>query len=383
MASDILPVCPGCGKTCHRPDQVYCSRQCRSETLISLRPKCPVCNEQTPSGRKFCSLACAKVAQSTAERVLRQCGGCGKDILISVNDIPKNRDGSVCSQSFCDRSCYDLSRTKAREQRTAECENCRKPFIVEGGTNAKYCSWDCRLQHRRGKPVNCLMCGCFFTPVKKIKRGLEDSWISYNPKDGRATCSPSCHIQWIKTNPERKEKISAALKGELHHNWKGGRKWLNDASFRGRGWKGIAERARARDGFECKRCGMTQAENISRSGRALDVHHIVPFHNWPNSTMANKMSNLISLCASCHKIEEANVPEVQMTLMFSDHRSGQRSGHKKGDKHYCAKLSEPDVRKIREMFSNGRTLQSLADEFGVGATNISAIVNRKTWKHIP
>ncbi|ALA07692.1 hypothetical protein BC01_108 [Bacillus phage BC01] len=48
-----------------------------------------------------------------------------------------------------------------------------------------------------------------------------------------------------------------------------------------------------------------------------------------------------------------------------------------------AKLTEEKVRTIRELYAKGNcTHQQIADIFGVGKRNITAIINRKTWKHV-
>lgn len=48
-----------------------------------------------------------------------------------------------------------------------------------------------------------------------------------------------------------------------------------------------------------------------------------------------------------------------------------------------AKLKEPQVLEIREMYSTGNYLQrEIGDVYGVGANIVSRIVNRKIWKHI-
>lgn len=46
------------------------------------------------------------------------------------------------------------------------------------------------------------------------------------------------------------------------------------------------------------------------------------------------------------------------------------------------KLNKEQVLEIRHRYACGETQQALADEYGVGVTAISKIVNRKTWKHI-
>ena len=55
----------------------------------------------------------------------------------------------------------------------------------------------------------------------------------------------------------------------------------------------------------------------------------------------------------------------------------------RGSDNYSAKLSENDVRSIREMHATGRwNYVELAEIFGVDRTNVSGIVRRKYWAHV-
>jgi hypothetical protein len=74
----------------------------------------------------------------------------------------------------------------------------------------------------------------------------------------------------------------------------------------------------------------------------------------------------------------------------SNHAVGDASGartcpdaYPRGEAHCLAKLTDPQVRDIRARYSKGRvSQQSLATEYGVSQVVVSAIVRRKTWKHI-
>jgi HNH endonuclease len=68
--------------------------------------------------------------------------------------------------------------------------------------------------------------------------------------------------------------------------WRGGK-----ALSYGPGWKAIKEHVRARDRV-CHGCGKTAELN----GRALDVHHLIPFR----FSGDNSFDNLVALCRSCH-----------------------------------------------------------------------------------
>lgn len=59
-------------------------------------------------------------------------------------------------------------------------------------------------------------------------------------------------------------------------------------------------------------------------------------------------------------------------------------GHRLGEKNWCAKLNEKQVIRIRREYSNGGvTHLDLARKYRVSKSSIRAVVNRKTWRHIP
>lgn len=73
-------------------------------------------------------------------------------------------------------------------------------------------------------------------------------------------------------------------------------------------WDKIRKHIRKRDNFCCQYCGITQNEYIQTYNRRLDVHHITPLSEFSNTDTANKDSNLITLCLSCHrKVECGNI----------------------------------------------------------------------------
>ncbi len=71
-------------------------------------------------------------------------------------------------------------------------------------------------------------------------------------------------------------------------------------------WSAQRDAARARDGYFCRQCGAPE-----REGRQHDVHHITPFRAFgyvPGVNdfyrLANRLENLITLCAACHRRAE-------------------------------------------------------------------------------
>jgi DEAD/DEAH box helicase domain-containing protein len=77
--------------------------------------------------------------------------------------------------------------------------------------------------------------------------------------------------------------------------------WSIDPNEYGPGWSKIRDQVRARDGFRCQVCG------AGENGRQHDVHHRVPFRQFPSAGQANRLENLITLCPTCHRKAEQNV----------------------------------------------------------------------------
>lgn len=73
-------------------------------------------------------------------------------------------------------------------------------------------------------------------------------------------CSIRCKAEWQSEN----------LTGENSPTWKGGYETYYGPDFRQQ-----RRKARKRDNYTCRRCGITEEE----LERQLDVHHIVPFRN--------------------------------------------------------------------------------------------------------
>ena len=255
------------------------------------------------------------------------------------------------------------------------CVTCCTAFVPNKYRLSKFCSDVCWKIAKKAKPKHCLSCGCLFTPIKFVQK--TGRMISYN---AGKTCSAKCLNDWIRNNPDRKEKISAAFKGSNHPNWQGGKSLLNNISNRGPNWKDQRSAAIKRDGGKCACCGITEIECMERYGRGLDVDHMVPFHNFSSYKKANLLSNLRSLCASCHRISEAKRGMVQMVLPMQDSTSRMHHGYATGERHPKAKLSACDVTLIRKKSNDGVTGASLARMFGVTSANICSLLKGKTWK---
>ncbi len=77
--------------------------------------------------------------------------------------------------------------------------------------------------------------------------------------------------------------------------------WSNDANNYGPNWRQQRDQARARDEYRCQVCGLPESD------RAHHVHHKTPFRSFTSYEQANQLSNLITLCPSCHRRVETAV----------------------------------------------------------------------------
>ena len=98
-------------------------------------------------------------------------------------------------------------------------------------------------------------------------------------------CSPACRQQWAAETPTFEVRVGQRQ------------------GHRGGNWKVQAEKARKRDGYACRVCGVSEEE----LGRRLDVHHKIPYASFRSNVEANKLENLISVCPACHNRLEAEV----------------------------------------------------------------------------
>jgi len=102
-------------------------------------------------------------------------------------------------------------------------------------------------------------------------------------------------------------------------------KWSKENPFsgeypRGKGWKRSRRMARHRAGYKCEWCGA----NEESLGYKLSVHHIIRFDDFgyipgenENYKIANRQSNLVAICRSCHtSFENSGMTNRQEALEF-------------------------------------------------------------------
>lgn len=201
------------------------------------------------------------------------CQRCGKAFERNAAYVAQ-RDARYCSNAC--RS----------ERVTKRCPICNNDFSIKASHSEKrktcskkcYCVWQSLTQSGEQSPnwkggkvaVSCIWCGkAVMVDPHKIPE--------------RKFCSRVCKGKWTSVNAT----------GENGYHWKGGYE-----PYYGPDWKIQRAKARQRDKHTCQRCQVHE----SALDRELDVHHIRPFRAFgiANHKQANRLSNLISLCAKCH-----------------------------------------------------------------------------------
>jgi len=281
--------------------------------------KCLICDRSVfslPScRRKFCSADCYHEGQRkglvvhgrpVAARRIHKCSHCGGQ---TVGNDSRKRDGSKADHAFCSRQCYDAFRAERVKARTRNCDYCGKSFLPWTTTKYRrmYCSDECRKLGLRPPSSKCKVCGVEFTPIR-LRNGQAT-------RLRRVVCSPECEAENYRTDPVRKQKISLAFAGDKHPGWQGG---SHRDGFRGQGWQKLADIVRARAGFRCEHCGLSQEEHLRRYKMRLNVNHKEPFHQHRSKKAANAVTNLEALCKSCHtkadwKWRKANPMQLSMS----------------------------------------------------------------------
>jgi hypothetical protein len=212
----------------------------------------------------------------TSNKVNCTCEHCHKSFTRFPSEIKRGYG------KYCSRACMDLAK---RVTIDLECEYCHKPFQVMqhifNQSPCRFCSRECLFESMQKRIDRiCEQCGNSFTTIPiRIKN------------DGAKYCSNECrHI---------------ANRGQGNVAWRGGH-----SSYRGENWLQQRKLARERDKNTCQHCGKKSKR------RKHDVHHIRPYRLFNGDYVtANQLTNLITLCQTCHKLAEHGSIEVQPYLI--------------------------------------------------------------------
>lgn len=255
-----------------------------------ITAECPQCHRDftyKPSGpRQHCSRACL----SAAKRTTTICPACGKEFWYH-RSWPRVH----CSRQCAGRQTVINFPGFTPTSQPAQCEQCGTTFQYRANERrGRFCTMTCYREwnaahrkaplrvpaFRRGpRParvaLTCDICGNGFTAKP-----------SELPR--RRYCSRVCAAH--------QASASGRMAGANNINWRGGYE-----PYYGPSWHPAKRAVRLRDPI-CQRCCMLPETN----GRALDVHHLIPFREFgaARHAEANALSNLIALCHDCHLLFE-------------------------------------------------------------------------------
>lgn len=283
-------ICPTCGQTFYRkasPSNInrikYCSKKCAHQAMRTTDDGhvCEVCGkhfyDHKHPDRRYCSHKCHCELQK--RRVTLTCSTCGKPFTVR----PKWE-----SRLYCSRKCYLEREITGPNLEQRICDYCGKTFHTWPSRSTKYCSRTCRVKAQK-KPENfvtlvCNTCGEYYT-VHKL----------YIERRNSKYCSVEC----------RAAAQSILKRGMGNPNYRGGA-----VEYRGPNWRRQSRLARVRDGYTCQICG--KKPKLHR----CHVHHIKPYREFDGDWQsANELSNLITLCASCHARVEAGKLDCPKLLL--------------------------------------------------------------------
>lgn len=202
-----------------------------------------------------------------------------------------NREGH--QNVFCSPECREeFKRENSDVDWWHTCDLCddefrRHPSVI-GDT--QFCSQECHHNYIRENPD-------WLTWYKGGQKEVECSWceksIKRRPyqaeKEKEYFCSRECHGAWMSEN----------WSGSASPNWKGGYK-----PYYGPSWRTQRQKALDRDNFQCQDCGMGQDKHHEKHGKELEVHHKKPLRTFDDTSKANRLENLTTLCVKCHSKRE-------------------------------------------------------------------------------
>lgn len=279
-------VCVQCG-TSFKGRGKFCSRNCYHASMITKSVQhCAYCGKDFVAaacdiarGQRFCSRECSSLEKSKNATLEMKCAQCGT-VFTSVKSRVKDGRGK-----FCSKVCFRAFNNK---QILRHCECCGKEFKVSPtrirGENAKYCSSECYgVAQQSRKECTCGYCGAKFeVRLSSITRG------------GGKYCSVDC---------ARKSK-----RGEQSLLWRGG----GLKRYYGPNWYEQRNLAYQRDGGVCQYCGSKSLKGQKKNA----VHHIKPRRSFNGDYLAaNELTNLITLCHSCHGKAEYGLIPVPKRLL--------------------------------------------------------------------
>lgn len=237
----------------------------------------------------------------------------------------------------------------------SNCVICNDDMLIPKSfkDSIKTCSRECSnikiaLQKMKGIYVQCDMCD------RAIY--LERKKISSKNKTGKHFCSKDCLKLYYQT---------VEFLGGREINPEGTSK-----KYYGKNWRKQRRKARERDGYACKTCGITEKD----FGKEMSVNHIVPFVYFSNSEDANCLDNLECLCEPCHRKWHSGI----------EHPANFEKDKIKNNGAVKVKMEQKELAKkvVRCLLETNLTLVDISRDTGMSYTGVSRIYHGKRWKEL-
>jgi len=194
---------------------------------------------------------------------------------------------------------------KNRKGKYKFCPICKRKFYIfpyEDKTNKRrYCYKKCQYISQKGKSVRKSK-EVSVEVREKIRNTLKGHKVSEDTRKkiseknkGRKQSEERKKRTSLKLREDYKKGIRKSffkeLKGERHHNWKGGITTINEKIRKSLEYKLWRQAVFERDNYTCIWCG--------KRGETLNADHIKPFALFPELRFA--IDNGRTLCVDCHR----------------------------------------------------------------------------------
>lgn len=241
--------------------------------------ECPTCGKElaTESGMK------THHAQVHDERLTQNswtCAWCEEQFTRPESQVNGNEN------VFCSKACHgEWIHNNEHTRKRVSCEWCghvfeRRESHIDSRQH-NFCSHECHGNWKKQQGTIVVSCEVCDTEVTKNK--------AYAERCDYHFCSTDCQGAWYSEN----------INGEDHPLWKGG----GDVYY-GPNWLSQRRATVERDNYECQDCGLTREEHYEQYGSDLEVHHKTPIRTFEDTSDANQLANLITVCMNCHMKRE-------------------------------------------------------------------------------
>jgi len=118
-------------------------------------------------------------------------------------------------------------------------------------------------------------------------------------------------------------------------------------------------------------------------GRFNPYGEIINSHRFIFELEGSDIPSGMIVCHHCDNPPCVNPDHLYLGTHMDNTRDKINRGNQlRGEDHPRSKLSEENVKEIRDGIANGIECKFFAKQFNLSTSNISSIKNRKSWKHI-